>query len=50
MEEKEKNEKLIGELMNKRKQANDAFAKILNAVVGKTNPPEPPSKSKSKKS
>lgn len=34
MEDKRKNEELIEKLMEKRKQENDAFIKLLNAMKG----------------
>jgi hypothetical protein len=35
MDEKNKNEELIYKLIEKRKQENDAFTKLLNAMGGK---------------
>ena len=35
MEEKGKNEQLIDKLIKKRKQENDAFMKLLNAIENK---------------
>ena len=32
MEENQENEKLIGKLIKKRKQENEAFMKLLNAI------------------
>ena len=40
MEDKHENEKLIGKLIKKRKQENDAFFKLLDALETK-NPAEP---------
>jgi hypothetical protein len=37
MEEKGKNEQLIDKLIKKRKQENDAFIKLLNAMESKGN-------------
>jgi hypothetical protein len=36
MEEKRKSEQLIDKLIKKRKQENDAFIKLLNAIESKT--------------
>lgn len=38
MEEKNKDEQLIGKLIRKRKQENDAFQKLLKALEGKGQP------------
>ena len=35
MEEKDKNDQLIGKLIKKRKQENEAFFKLLNAIESK---------------
>lgn len=40
MEGKGKNEQLIDKLIKKRKQENDAFKKLLNAIENKTTPNE----------
>lgn len=40
MEGKGKNEQLIDKLIKKRKQENDAFMKLLNAIENKTTPHE----------
>ena len=53
MEESQENEKLIGKLIKKRKQENEAFMKLLTAIetMGIASTPEPPKakrKSKSK--
>lgn len=37
MEKKEKNERLIDRLINKRKQENNAFMKLLSAIENKGN-------------
>jgi hypothetical protein len=47
MEKLEKNEKLIGKLIEKRKTENDAFFKLLNALAGH-NIPESKTKNKKK--
>ena len=46
MEKLEKNEKLIGKLIEKRKKENDAFFKLLNALGGHK---VPENKAKNKK-
>jgi hypothetical protein len=46
MKEKDDNEKLIGKLIKKRKQENEAFIKLLSAMETKQGLPE---KSKSNK-
>lgn len=38
MEERSKDEQLIGKLIKKRKQENDAFQKLLRALEGKGQP------------
>ena len=47
MEKLDKNEKLIGQLIQKRKKENDAFFKLLNALSGH-NIPESKAKNKKK--
>jgi hypothetical protein len=50
MEGKGKNEQLIDRLIKKRKEENDAFRKLLNAIENKTMPHErekPEAKNKS---
>jgi hypothetical protein len=42
MEKLEKNEKLIGKLIEKRKTENDAFVKLLNALAGHKVPESKP--------
>ena len=48
MEERQDSEKLIGKLIKKRKEENEAFAKLLNAMESKGNVPQEPSKPKPK--
>jgi hypothetical protein len=48
MEEKGKNEQLIDKLIKKRKQENDAFVKLLNAIETKGNENHEASKDKRK--
>jgi len=36
MEDKDKNEEMIEKLIEKRKQENDAFIKLLNAIESKS--------------
>jgi hypothetical protein len=38
MEEKNNSEQIIGKLIKKRKQENDAFQKLLRALEGKGQP------------
>ncbi|MBX2964126.1 MAG: hypothetical protein KF687_16565 [Cyclobacteriaceae bacterium] len=40
MEKEDKNEQLIDKLIRKRKEENDAFTKLLNAIGSKTTSPE----------
>lgn len=44
MEDKDKNEELIEKLIEKRKQENDAFIKLLSAIESKGSPPDPKEK------
>lgn len=48
MKDKQDSEKLIGRLIKKRKEENQAFIKILNAFDPKANPPEAELKKNSK--
>ena len=48
MEDKEKSEELIDKLIRKRKEENDAFMKLLNAIENKGNESHENAKSKSK--
>lgn len=48
MEEKGKSEQLIDKLIRKRKEENDAFMKLLNAIENKGNESNESGKSKSK--
>lgn len=48
MEEKGKSEQLIDKLIKKRKQENDAFIKLLNAIEIKGNESHENAKPKSK--
>jgi hypothetical protein len=48
MEEKAKSEELIDKLIRKRKEENDAFMKLLNAIENKGNESHENAKSKSK--
>lgn len=48
MEEKGKSEQLIDKLIRKRKQENDAFIKLLNAIETKGNEENESAKSKKK--
>ncbi len=49
MEEKDKSEQIIGKLIKKRKQENDAFLKLLNALDSRGNSMPLLSKSTKKK-
>lgn len=42
MKEKDENEKLIGKLIKKRKQENEAFIKLLSAIETKSQANEQP--------
>ncbi|MEQ8584139.1 MAG: hypothetical protein RIC30_00420 [Marinoscillum sp.] len=44
MKDKDKDQKLINDLIKKRKEENDAFAKLLSEISNKQQPPKSPKK------